>query len=55
MKGWALGLVLNLWLIEIVLAEHTLEAFIGRDNVLSHQQLDAQHSKIHLWIFGKVS
>ena len=44
-KGWAQGLVPNLWLIEIVLAEHTLEAFIGRDNTLSHQQLDALHSE----------
>ena len=37
MKDWAQGLVPNLWLIEIVLAEHTLEVFIGRDNVLSLQ------------------
>ena len=44
-KSWAQGLVPNLWLIEIVLAEHTLEAFIGRDNALSHQQLDALHSE----------
>ena len=44
-KGWAQGLVPNLRLIEIVLAEHMLEAFIGRDNVLSHQQLDALHSE----------
>ena len=44
-KGWAQGLVPNLRLIEIVLAEHTLEAFIGRDNTLSRQQLDALHSE----------
>ena len=44
-KGWAQGLVPNLQLIEIVLAEHMLEAFIGRDNALSHQQLDALHSE----------
>ena len=44
-KGWAQGLVPNLWLIEIVLAEHMLEAFIGRDNTLSRQQLDALHSE----------
>ena len=44
-KGWAQGLVPNLWLIEIVLAEHTLEAFIGHDNALSHQQHDALHSE----------
>ena len=43
--SWAQGLVLNLQLIEIVLAEHTLDSFIGHDNVLSHQQLDAQHSE----------
>ena len=42
-KGWAQGLVPNLQLIEIVLAEHTLESFIGCDNVC--QQLDAQHSE----------
>ena len=44
-KGWTQGLVPNLRLIEIVLGEHTLEAFIGRDNTLSRQQLDALHSE----------
>ena len=44
-KGWAQGLVANVQLIEIVLAEHTLEAFIGCDNTLSCQQLDALHSE----------
>ena len=44
-KGWAQGLVPNLRLIEIVLAEYTLEAFISHYNVLSRQQLDAQHSE----------
>ena len=52
LKGWVQGLVPNLRLIEIVLAEHTLESFIGCDNVLTHQQLDAQHSEnssMDLW------
>ena len=44
-KGWAQGLVPNLRVIEIVLAEHTLEAFIGHDNALSRQQLDEIHSE----------
>ena len=44
-KSWAQGLVPNLQLIEIVLAEHTLEAFIGHDNASSRQQLDALHSE----------
>ena len=44
-KGWVQGLVPNLQLIEIALAEHTLESFIGCDNVLTCQQLDAQYSE----------
>ena len=47
-KGWAQGLVPNLWLIEIVLTEHMLEAFIGRDNALSRQQLDVLHPENHI-------
>ena len=54
-KGWAQGLVSNLRLIEIVLPEHMLEAFIGCDNALSRQQLDALHSENSPVIFGKVS
>ena len=50
-KGWAQGLVPNLRLIEIVLAEHTLEAFIGCDNTLSRQQLDALHSENSAVVF----
>ena len=51
-KGWVQRLVPNLRLIEIVLAEHTLESFIGHDYVLTHQQLDAQHlenSSMDFW------
>ena len=44
-KGWAQGLVPNLQLIEIVLAEHMREAFNGWDNALSCQQPDALHSE----------
>ena len=54
-KGWAQGLVLNLQLIQIILAEHTLESFIGRDNVLTCQQRDAQHSENSSMDFGKAS
>ena len=51
-KGWAQGHVPNLQLIEIVSAEHILEAFIGHDNILSCHQLDAQHlekSSVDFW------